>query len=369
MAKSNLKSAKENKVDEFYTQLVDIEKELRHYKEYFKNKIILCNCDDPFESNFFKYFAMNFKHLQIKKLIATSYAESPIAYTQLSLFEDDNAENQIKSDKKPYKIIINDIDDINNDGAFDLIDIQELLKSSQNNVLTVLKGDGDFRSDEIVELLRESDIVVTNPPFSLFREYVSQLVEYEKKFIIIGNTNALGYKEIFKLFKDDQMSTGYTNFNKGMFFQVPDHWEKYSKIIDGKKHVRVSTSCWFTNFEIKKHNELITLYKQYSPEEYLRYENFEAINVDKVADIPYDYNGYIGVPITFLDKYNPKQFEIIGLGIANLGLEIGVQPYKSEHKKFRKEIQKRGAVDGDLYMMIDGVVTVPYSRIIIKKRG
>ena len=368
MATRLFTKAKKNKADEFYTQLPDIESEMRHYQEQFKGKVIFCNCDDPYESNFFKYFAMNFNFLGLKKLIATCYAGSPVAGEQLSLFEIDSIKDKITSEKLPHKIEITEVTDANDDGAIDLSDVEYLL-INKNNVLTLLDGDGDFRSSECIELLKESDIVVTNPPFSLFREYVAQLIEYDKKFIIIGNTNSLTYKEIFKLFKENRISTGYTNFNVGMFFIVPDDWEKYTKIVDGKKYARVSTSCWFSNLDVSKHHEFLTLYKSYSPKEYPHYDNYDAINVDKVTDIPLDYDGAMGVPITFLDKYNPEQFEIIGLGIATSGLEIGVRPYEPEHRKYRKEIQKRGVVDGDLYMMKNGVVEVPYARIIIKRIG
>jgi hypothetical protein len=249
-----------------------------------------------------------------------------------------------------------------------IADVKWLLKNDAN-IATALKGDGDFRSDECIELLKEADIVVTNPPFSLFREYVGQLVKYKKSFLIIGNTNALTYKEIFKLVKDNKLCTGYTNFNVGMFFVVPDDWELFHHIDEnGKKIARVSTSCWFTNLDVEKHKQDITLYKKYIPKEYPKYDNYDAINVDKVSDIPMDYKGVVGVPITFVDKYNPKQFEIIGLGISNSGIEIGVKPYKEEHKKYRKEIQKRGAVDGDLYMIANGIVDVPYARILIKNK-
>ena len=184
----------------------------------------------------------------------------------------------------------------------------------------------------------------------------------------MGNTNALSYQEIFRLFKDDKIRTGYTNFNVGMYFFVPKETEKYHKIVDGKKMVRVATSCWFTNLPVKRHTENLILYKHYTPEDYYHYENFDAINVSTYTDIPCDYNGAMGVPITFLDKYNPDQFEIIGLGISNSGIECGVQPYKPEHKKYRKEIQRKGAVDGDLYMMKNGIVEVPYARILIRKK-
>ncbi len=335
----NLHSASKAKKDEFYTQLEDISNELKHYKDQFKGKVVFCNCDDPRESNFVKYFSQNFEHLGLKKLIATHYNGA-------TLF----------TNEPPYKLEYTG--DENNNR---MPDPSEFSKQ--------MIGDGDFRSPECLELLKEADIVVTNPPFSLFREYVAQLVEYDKKFIIIGNTNALTYKEIFKLVKDDKLRTGYTNFNVGMFFVVPNDWEQYHHIDEkGNKIARVSTSCWFTNLEVEKHKQDIILYKKYILEEYPKYDNYNGIEVSKVAEIPIDYDGAMGVPITFLDKYNPKQFEIIGLGISNSGLEVGVRAYKDEHKKYRKEVQKRGAVDGDLYMIKDGIVDVPYARVLIKKK-
>ena len=364
-ANSNLRAANKAKKDEFYTQLIDIEKELKHYKNQFEGKVVYCNCDDPFESNFFKYFAMNFNALKLKKLITTSYVESPVAGLQLPLFE---IEGLKQTGKSPFKIEIVEVPDFQNNGAVDLDDVEYLLKFNKNTA-TPLAGDGDFRSSECIELMREADVVVSNPPFSLFREYVNLLESHEKKYIIIGNTNALTYKEIFKLIKDDKLRTGYTNFNVGMFFVVPDSWEQFHHLDElGRKVARVSTSCWFTNFEVSKHNERLTLYKKYSEADYEAYENFDAINVDRYMDIPKDYPGKMGVPITFVDKYNPEQFEIIGLGISSSGIEIGVQPYKPEHKKFRKEIQKRGAVDGDLYIIRDDIVVVPYARIVIRNR-
>ena len=305
-----LRQANKNKNDEFYTQLNDINKELAYYTEHFKDKIVFCNCDDPYESNFFKYFALNFNHLGLKKLICTCYAGSPVVSTQLSLFDVEGLVLKKEFPKIAYKIEITEVNDFDGDGAVNLADIEYLLKNKKNT-LTLLTVDGDFRSDECIELLKESDIVVTNPPFSLFREYVAQLIEYNKQFIIMGNTNALTYKEIFKLFKENKIRTGYTNFNVGMYFFVPDNFEKFHKIVDGKKMVRVATSCWFTNLPVKKHNEKIILYKSYDPNEYLKYDNYDAINVNKVIEIPYDYNGLMGVPITFLDKYNPEQFLIV----------------------------------------------------------
>ncbi|HNV96991.1 MAG TPA: adenine-specific methyltransferase EcoRI family protein [bacterium] len=315
----NLHKAHQAKKDEFYTQLIDIEKELKHYKDQFHGKVIYCNCDDPFESNFFKYFATNFNSLGLKKLITTSYKPSPIANTQLGLFGDDKTLSISKGRPKTTanKFIINEVKDFDGNGAFDLRDIAQQLKSNKNNEWSPLQGDGDFRSEESIELLKQSDIVVTNPPFSLFREYVAQLVEYDKKFLIIGNTNAITYKEIFKLIKDNKLVTGYTNFNVGMFFEVPKTWDQYHHIDNnGKKIARVSTSCWFTNLEVEKHKQDIVLYKKYNEIDYPNYENYEAIDVSKVQEIPMDYKKEIGVPITFVDKYNSDQFKIVALGIV-----------------------------------------------------
>lgn len=383
MAIKIMDEAKKNKDDEFYTQLKDIELELRHYKEQFKDKIVFCNCDDPFESNFFKYFAMNFNYLKLKKLICTCYDGSPIVGSQLSLFDFFDNE-QIKQKRTAYKLEITEVSDLNNDGATDLYDVETLIKN-QKNILTKLRGNGDFRSKECIELLKESDIVVTNPPFSLFREYVQQLVINNKHFIIMGNTNALTYKEIFKLFQENKIRTGYTNFNVGMYFIAPDNTEKYHKIIDGKKLVRVSTSCWFTNLDVERHNEFLTFYKKYDPLKYPKYENYDAINCDKYLDIPEDYYECIGVPITFLDKYNPEQFDIIALGIvgsinftSERKMEIldkngnGTGKYTINakgtlYRKWNPTLDSKPAAfkdcnDGTLYQSI-------YARVIIKRRS
>jgi len=370
----NLRKAGKEKKDEFYTQLSDIEKEIKHYKSQFRDKVVYCNCDDPFESNFFKYFASNFKELGLKRLIATSYKPSPIANTQLNLFGESVALAKSKGRPKvtANKFIINEVDDIDGDGAFDLRDIAEQLKVNKNNEWLPLEGEGDFRSEESIELLKQADIVVTNPPFSLFREYVAQLAEHNKKFLIIGNVNAITYKECFKLIKENRMWLGASIHSGDREFQVPNDYplNAASSRIDGNgnKFIRVKGVRWFTNMDYEERHEDLVLYKKYTPEEFSKYDNYDAINVDITKNIPMDYEGLIGVPITFLDKYNPEQFDIIGLGISNSGKEIGVQPYKPEHKKFRKEIQKRGAVDGDLYMIKDGIVDVPYARIIIKNK-
>jgi len=326
----NLHTAKSSKKDEYYTQLPDIERELKYYKNHFKGKVIYCNCDDPRISNFFHYFSYNFKKLGLKKLITTCYKS-----INPELFSKYDSERAIYLEYDGSKHGSN-VPDINEIG------------------IAHLQNDGDFRSNESIELLKQADIVVTNPPFSLFREYVAQLMEYNKKFIIIGNVNAISYKECFEAIKENKMWLGY---NCVRHFAQPD----------GTMYETART-YWYTNLDIAKRHEDIVLYKKYSPNEYAKYENFDAINVDRTQDIPVDYKGKIGVPITFLDKYNPAQFEIIGLGISNSGLEIGVKPYKPEHKKYRKDIQKRGAVDGDLYIVRDGVVEVPYARVIIKNK-
>jgi len=340
----NLQEAKTNKKDEFYTQLSDIERELKYYKIHFKDKVVYCNCDDPRVSNFFHFFSYNFEKLGLKKLIATCYKNQ-----DMDLFSQNNSEQAIYLEYTGDKNG-NNVPDTNEIG------------------IKKLKGDGDFRSKECIELLEQADVVVTNPPFSLFREYVSQLIEYNKNFVIVGHQNAIKYKEIFPLIRDNKLWLGY-GFKGGAGHFINEHYEDYATATDRKEGmIRVSGVHWFTNLEINKRHEDLILYKKYTPEEYPKFENFDAINVDVTKDIPMDYDGFMGVPITFMDKYNPDQFEIIGVGIANLGLEMGIQPYKPEHKKYRKEVQKRGAVDGDLYMMVDGVVTVPYSRIIIRNK-
>lgn len=308
---ASLSNAKNAKNDEFYTQLADIENELRHYKADFYGKTVLCNCDDPFESNFFKYFAMNFNHLRLRKLICTSYDNSPVAYTQLSLLDDIPDRVIPNKVRKAYKIEITEVDDYNKDGAVDLADVEFLLKNNKNT-LKLLSGDGDFRSPECIELLKQADIVVTNPPFSLFREYVAQLIEYDKKFIIIGNQNAITYKEIFPLLKNDRIWLGYKSGAQEFF--VPQSFEKNNVYTtsDGRRLAKFGNICWYTNLDTTKKHENLPLYKSFSPQDYPKYDNYDAIEVSKVADIPYDYDGFMGVPITFLDKYNPEQFEIIG---------------------------------------------------------
>ena len=297
MANANLTQAKKAKNDEFYTQLSDIERELSHYKEHFRGKTVLCNCDDPYVSNFFRYFAYNFEHLGLKRLITTCYKSQ-----DMDLFSTNTNEQAIwleyLGDKNGDKIPNPDEIGIHH-----------------------FKGDGDFRSAECIELLKQADIVVTNPPFSLFREYVAQLIEYDKKFLIIGSKNAITYKEVFPLIAANKMWVGVQPMGVDMLFDIPKERSEELKsnteakgstyrVIDGVIKAR-SASIWFTNLDHKKRHEELILYKTYNPKDYPKYDNYDAINVDKTSDIPCDYDSVMGVPITFLDKYNPKQFEIV----------------------------------------------------------
>ena len=313
MANKSLNVAKEAKKDEFYTQLADIENELKHYRQHFRGKTILCNCDDPYESNFFKYFANNFNAFGLKKLIATCYNGSPVVGQELPLFAIDK-EGEDK--KVAYKVEITEVKDMNGDGRIDLADVRYLIQNDKN-VLSILKENGDFRSRECIELLKEADIVVTNPPFSLFREYVAQLMEYDKKFLIIGNQNNVTYKEIFPLLKGNKVWLG---INAGsQKFEVPKDFEKGNTYIDkdGKKYAKFGNICWFTNLDNKKRHEELILYCKYSQEEYPKYDNYDAINVEKINEIPLDYDGIMGVPITFMINYNPEQFDIVGITDRN----------------------------------------------------
>lgn len=354
----DLNKAKANKNDEFYTRLEDIELEMKNYREYFKEKTILCNCDDPYESNFFKYFAMNFNYLKLKKLICTSYATSPVMYTQLDIFGNEIPYGIESEGRKPYKVEITEVSDANGDGAVDLSDVEYLLKNNKN-AISFLKGDkeyspGDFRSKECIKALEEADIVVTNPPFSLFRPFVALLTEYNKDFIIIGNTNSLTYKEVFPLIKNDKARTGYTNFNIGMFFEIPDNYETFHHIEDGHKIARVASSCWITTLPVKKHKETLIMYKKYDPDLYVKYDNFDAIDIKAYKEIPEDYYGIMGVPITFLDKLNPEQFEVLGVGSGDFAKELGIK------KNYRGRT--------DLAYTIDGKHKCPFGRVLIRRK-
>ena len=314
MAKNeNLHKAKDAKKDEFYTQYEDIQNELNHYEQHFNGKTVLCNCDDPFESNFCKFFLRNFNYLGLRRLICTSYDTSPVVGEQLSLFDDEN-EPVVRG--HGYVMDIKEVPMANGRGVSDE-DIDALLKSKKRGVKK-LKGDGDFRSEECIEYLKEADIVVTNPPFSLFREYVAQLMTYNKSFLIIGNVNAITYKEIFPLIKDTKLWLGASIHSGDRKFYVPDDYPLHAAGCgidkNGRKYIRVKGVRWFTNLDYAIRHEELVLYKKYygNEEEYPHYANYDAINVNKVADIPCDYFEEIGVPITYLDKHNPEQFEIIG---------------------------------------------------------
>lgn len=295
---NNLHTAKATKNDEFYTQLEDIENELKYYKDYFKGKVVYCNCDgflNKEKSNFFMYFSLNYEFLGLKGLICTKYNPNG------------------KGKKYEY------YGDLNGNNYPD----EEEVFTSE------LEGDGDFRSEECIELLKKCDIVCTNPPFSLFRQYVAQLFEYNKDFLIIGNVNAISYKEVFPLIKENKMWLGVSSFNKGMYFGVPDDYTyadtyKFDRERNGKKVMRVSSICWFTNLDHKKRHEELVLYKKYNEEEYPKYDNYDAIEVSKVTDIPMDYYGVMGVPITFLDKYCPTQFEIVKFRKGDDGKDLCV---------------------------------------------
>ncbi len=310
MANANLHKAKTAKNDEFYTQLSDVSKELMHYKEHFKDKVVFCNCDDPSWSAFWKYFHLNFSHLGLKKLISTHYDR----------------------EKPTYKM--------------------EYEGSNDNDVevgtITPLEGNGDFRNAECIELLKQADIVVTNPPFSLFREYIAQLMEYEKEFLIIGNKNSITYKEFFPLLKDDKVWIGYESPAE---FGTP---EGITKKING-------LSRWFTNLDIKKRHEKLILWKNYTPEEFPTYDNYDAINVDKVSDIPCDYDGVMGVPITFLDKYNPEQFEILWITQRN------DDPYKTK-KYTTAEFKNANDLNARATILVNGIPKSVYARILIRKK-
>lgn len=330
---SNLNDSARNKQDEFYTQLSLVESELKHYRRHFKDKVVFCNCDDPYESNFFKYFAMNFNLLGLKKLITTCYATSPVVGSEFRYYVDVNEQLsfipsgsdiivQAKNERKPYKVEITSVSDENGDGRIDLSDVEYLMRN-KNNTMTLLDGDGDFRSPECVELLKEADIVVTNPPFSLFRDYVALLMEHKKRFLIIGNLNAVKYKEILPLFMKDKIWLGC---NSGHYwFKVPDSYEEKKtdfKIDEvGQKWRRMGNICWYTNLDTERRHEDMVLFRHYSPEAYPEYDNYNAIEVNKTADIPCDYYGVIGVPITFMTKHNPEQFSIVGVLNSGSGNE------------------------------------------------
>ena len=345
MANANLTRAKNQKRDCFFTQICDIEDELRHYKKHFENKVVILNCDDPEYSNFWKYFNLNFEHLKLKKLIATHYEEKKQSY-MLEMYKDEaGVHTQIKT----------------------------------------LKQNGDFRSPECLELLKQADICVGNPPFSLYREFLQTLIENNLKFLIMANNNSIAYKEVFPLLKENKMWLGYSA-NKTMEFEVPADYDlkpgKFRQDEQGRYFVKVPAISWFTNLDIKKRHEDLILYKHYTPEEYPKYDNYDAINVDKVADIPCDYYGVMGVPITFMDKYNPEQFEIIGLGTSR-ELYTPNKTYQNPKKYFSDgRVVSANEINSTLTYEItkekiknvyyksddsDKLLFQPYARILIKR--
>ena len=358
MANKTLNAAKAAKNDEFYTQLSDIENELRHYKAHFHGKTVLCNCDDPRVSNFFKYFALNFEHLGLKRLITTCYKNQNV-----DLFSQYDCEQAV--------YLIYDGDKNGNH----VPDAEEI-------GIHPLKGDGDFRSRECIELLKQADIVVTNPPFSLFLDYVAQLLKYDKQFIIIGNKNALNTKEIFPYIQSNKFWVGYTPMSRDLLFDVPkriaDYYVKNEKegskyrIVDGKVYGR-SPSIWFTNIDIQKRHEDIILYKHYTPDDYIHYENYDAIEVSKVEDIPDDYYGIMGVPISFLDKHNPEQFDIVGSNSSTeLCKELGVRPLGQDWVDRYRAAGGTGHNTANMvrivYNDINGNPKVAYSRLFIRRK-
>lgn len=377
MANEVLHLAKAAKNDEFYTQYGDIQKEIEAYldfdKNVFRGKVIYCNCDDPFESNFFRYFVLNFKKLRLKRLITTSYKPSPVANTQLELFGDNTKTTKLKGRPKATanKFVINEVHDLDGDGEFNLKDIAKQLKANKHNEWTSLKEDGDFRSDECINLLKQSDIVITNPPFSLFRDYVKQLFDHNKKFVIIGSMNAITYKEIFSQIKNNKMWLG-NGFNAGnAYFYTPNVRDFASGVYDAKTGlVKFRNVCWYTNLDHGRRHQplpLMTMREnlKYSKHKelqgrasYDQYHNYKAIEVPFTDAIPSDYNGMMGVPVSFLDKYNPDQFEIIGSS-----RELG---------KPMSKIAKKGTYEqgGPRFYIAnsDGTYRRLYDRLVIKHK-
>lgn len=395
----SLSAAKAAKQDEFYTQYVDIQKEVEAYLEFdpdtFRGKVVYCNCDDPFESNFFKYFAANFNKLGLKKLITTSYDGSPIA-GQLNLFPEYNEGNGKRQKPKALAIIIDQVKDEDGDGAANVTDVALFLKRNKAARIA-LKADekypgGDFRSPECVEFLKQADIVVTNPPFSLFREYVAQILEHRKKLLVIGNTNSITYKEIFPVIKDNKLWLGCTNFNVGMFFEVPEHWKHFHHVdqTTGKKIARVSTSCWFTNLDHGRRHQPLNLMTMADnlrfskglagKKAYDRYDNYDAIDASTYKEIPSDYDGVIGVPITFFDKYSPEQFEILGITTSTFGgsskkypkqIQVGTDGKRSEVTKLNDAPAIRvdtPPTDKTYYIVGGNYYILSYHRVLIRHR-
>lgn len=371
-ANRTLSGARAAKQDEFYTQLADIANELKHYKEHLRGKAVLCNCDDPFESNFFKYFALNFNALGLRKLICTSYEGSPIAGGELPFEE---YAGHKPNGRQARLVEINEVPDLNADGAIDLLDVEHLLRHDANTMRRLHGhngyGGGDFRSRECVEVLNQADIVVTNPPFSLFREYVAQLVEHGKQFLVIGPKNAVTYKEIFKIVQENRLwlGTGFSNGNA--YFRIPEgNARDFSAGVYDEKTglVKFRNVGWLTNMDHSRRHEPIPLYRKYDPVEYPTYDNYDAIEVGAIADIPADYEGAMGVPITFLDRYNPDQFEILGRCENRdlYGLKTRVYTTKECQEAYEKLFDKKGTYDMNSNPVISGKKV--YQRLLIRRR-
>jgi hypothetical protein len=381
---ASLTRAKVNKQDEFYTQLADVEQELKHYRDQLKGKVVLCNCDDPYESNFFKYFALAFNTLGLKRLIATSFMRSPMVGAHLPLLEMAGLKPE---GREPYAIEINEVPDHKGRGATDLSDVEYLLKHDANSARP-LKGDatyaaGDFRSDECVAYLKEADVIVTNPPFSLFREFITQLVDNGKKFVILGNQNSLTTKEVFALVQSGKVWLG--NNNGDMAFRVPEHYPPRDTRFwiddSGQRWRSFGTMCWLTNMDLPKRHEELPLFRSYNPEEYPSYDNFDAIEVSSYKDIPADWNGMMGVPLGFLTRHNPDQFDIVGItktwfGIASKKYPTQVQVSKDGTETDVSKLNDGAALKvtspppGKTYYKVGGDMFIQtYPRILIRRRG
>ena len=388
MANSNLQAAKTAKNDEFYTQYSDIQKEIEAYLEYnpdvFRGKVVYCNCDDPFESNFFRYFVLNFNKLGLKQLITTSYKPSPVANTQLRLFGDDKTLTKSKGRPKitANKFIINEVKDIDGDGEFNLKDVAKQLKANKNNEWTPLEGVGDFRSEESIVLLKQSDIVVTNPPFSLFREYIKQLVKYNKKFLIIGNLNAITYKEVFPLIKENQVWLGPSISSGDREFVVPHYIFKeignWRTDENGVHYARVMGIRWFTNLDHGRRHQPLPLMtkseviKFVTKKPFEKYDNYNAIEVSLVKNIPSDYSGIMGVPVSILDKYSPEQFKIVGMCENKDLYKLKIKVYTSAECKqaYLDKFGKKGTYDLNASGVVtrNGLLEKVYQRVLIKHK-
>lgn len=367
-----LSKARDAKKDEFYTTYEDIQAELNHYEEHFLGKTVFCNCDDPFESNFCKYFLRNFNHLGLNRLICTSFGGSSIIGRQMSIFDEEDAP---LTPDNGYVIDVKEVPMQNGRGVSDE-DIYRLLTSKKRGVKR-LKGDGDFRSEECIKYLKQADIVVTNPPFSLFREYVEQLIEYNKDFLIIGNVNAITYKEVFPLIKDNKMWLGASIHSGDRKFYVPENYPLQAAgcgCDDGRKYIRVKGVRWFTNLDYAQRHEELILFKRFygNEDDYPQYVTFNGIDVNETSEIPKDYAGIMGVPKTFMDKHNPDQFEILGYEREDENIQVGISNMPEE---FLNDYRKQGGTGHYTkgmkmlcYYNSEGKAKIPFSRILIRNK-